>query len=118
MVERLVLYADDERSTVAEVREHFTRRKDRLRERRVYPQKASPGKPGGGADGEGEGRCAYVHVCAQATGACLRPWAGGGGIVPRRPKTLVHTHQLERAERSTVQTLCLPMAPCTVALRA
>ncbi|GLC33992.1 Dynein regulatory complex subunit 7 [Pleodorina starrii] len=39
MVERLVLYADDERTVVAEIRETFTRRRDKLRERRVYPQK-------------------------------------------------------------------------------
>ncbi|KXZ51889.1 hypothetical protein GPECTOR_11g323 [Gonium pectorale] len=39
MVERLVLYADDDRTLVAEMRETFTRRRDKLRERRVYPQK-------------------------------------------------------------------------------
>ncbi len=39
MVERLVLYADDERTAVVEIRETFTRRRDKLRERRVYPHK-------------------------------------------------------------------------------
>ncbi|GIL93808.1 hypothetical protein Vretimale_187 [Volvox reticuliferus] len=39
MVERLVLYGDDERTAVTEIRETFTRRRDKLRERRVYPQK-------------------------------------------------------------------------------
>ncbi|GFR42728.1 hypothetical protein Agub_g3646 [Astrephomene gubernaculifera] len=39
MVEKLVLYADDVRTTVAESRETFTRRRDKLRERRSYPQK-------------------------------------------------------------------------------
>ncbi|PNW72944.1 hypothetical protein CHLRE_14g612700v5 [Chlamydomonas reinhardtii] len=39
MVERLVLYADEERTVVTEIRETFTRRRDKLRERRVYPQK-------------------------------------------------------------------------------
>ncbi|EFJ52641.1 hypothetical protein VOLCADRAFT_102618 [Volvox carteri f. nagariensis] len=39
MVEKLTLYADDERTTVTEIRETFTRRRDKLRERRVYPQK-------------------------------------------------------------------------------
>ena len=39
MVERLTLFADDERQVVVEVRETFQRRKDKLRERRVYAQK-------------------------------------------------------------------------------
>ncbi|GLI65995.1 hypothetical protein VaNZ11_009689 [Volvox africanus] len=39
MVERLVLYGDDDRTIVTEIRETFTRRRDKLRERRVYPQK-------------------------------------------------------------------------------
>lgn len=39
MVERLVLYADEERTAVVEIRETFTRRRDKLRERRVYPHK-------------------------------------------------------------------------------
>ena len=39
MVERLIVFEDDERSVVAEIRERFQRRKDKLRERRVYPLK-------------------------------------------------------------------------------
>eukprot|EP00798_Chlamydomonas_sp_ICE-L_P031206 gene31206-6355_t len=39
MVERLVMYEDEERTVVTEIRETFQRRKDKLRERRVYPQK-------------------------------------------------------------------------------
>ena len=39
MVERLVLYDDTERTVVSEVRERFNRRRDKLRERRVFPQK-------------------------------------------------------------------------------
>ncbi|GAX80447.1 hypothetical protein CEUSTIGMA_g7886.t1 [Chlamydomonas eustigma] len=39
MTERLILYEDVERSVISEVRESFTRRKDKLRERRVYPLK-------------------------------------------------------------------------------
>ena len=37
MVERLVLYCDDERTAVSEIRERFQRRKDKLLERRTYP---------------------------------------------------------------------------------
>ena len=67
MVERMVLYADDERTTVVEVREHFTRRKDKLRERRVYPQKVRKAA----AEGEG-GAAVYPPAC--------RWGAGGGGV--------------------------------------
>jgi hypothetical protein len=41
MVERLIVYADDDRSEIQEVRESFSRRKDKLRERRVYPLRVS-----------------------------------------------------------------------------
>ena len=37
MVERLLLYCNDERTAVTEIRERFQRRKDKLRERRTYP---------------------------------------------------------------------------------
>ena len=46
MVERLIVYEDDDRSVVSEVRERFQRRKDRLRERRVYPLKVREGGRG------------------------------------------------------------------------
>ncbi len=39
MVERLTIFDDEERQVVSEIRESFQRRKDKLRERRVYPQK-------------------------------------------------------------------------------
>ena len=39
MVERLIVYEDDDRTVVQEVRERFNRRKDKLKERRVYPLK-------------------------------------------------------------------------------
>jgi hypothetical protein len=39
MVERLILYSDDEHTAIAEIREKFQRRKDKLRERRTYPPK-------------------------------------------------------------------------------
>lgn len=38
MVERLIIYGDDEHSVVVETREIFRRRKDKLKERRSYPQ--------------------------------------------------------------------------------
>ncbi len=38
LTERLTLYADDARSVVCEVREWFSRRKDKLLERRSYPK--------------------------------------------------------------------------------
>eukprot|EP00879_Flechtneria_rotunda_P024804 GHRR01026321.1.p1 GENE.GHRR01026321.1~~GHRR01026321.1.p1 ORF type:complete len:382 (+),score=116.83 GHRR01026321.1:1409-2554(+) len=38
LVERLTLYADDARHVVVEVREIFARRRDKLKERRYYPQ--------------------------------------------------------------------------------
>lgn len=37
MMERVTMYQDEERATVTEIRERFRRRKDALRERRVYP---------------------------------------------------------------------------------
>ena len=43
MVERLLLYEDNERTLVREIREQFSRRKDKLRERRVYPMTVSAG---------------------------------------------------------------------------
>ena len=50
MVERLIVFEDDERSVVAEIRERFQRRKDKLRERRVYPLKVREGGKGRGLD--------------------------------------------------------------------
>ncbi|MEW5310705.1 MAG: hypothetical protein WDW38_002476 [Sanguina aurantia] len=39
MVEKLTMFEDHERTSVVEYRENFQRRKDKLRERRVYPKK-------------------------------------------------------------------------------
>ncbi|GMH37248.1 hypothetical protein BSKO_05121 [Bryopsis sp. KO-2023] len=39
MMERVTMYKDEERMVVTEIREHFCRRKDNLRERKVYPMK-------------------------------------------------------------------------------
>ena len=49
-MERLIVFEDDERSVVAEIRERFQRRKDKLRERRVYPLKVREGGKGRGLD--------------------------------------------------------------------
>lgn len=38
-MEKLTLFEDNERTSVVEYRENFQRRKDKLRERRVYPKK-------------------------------------------------------------------------------
>lgn len=37
MIEKLIIYADDERTEIIESREKYARRKDKLRERRMYP---------------------------------------------------------------------------------
>lgn len=39
MVEKLTMFEDNERTSAVEYRETFQRRKDKLRERRVYPKK-------------------------------------------------------------------------------
>ena len=49
-MERLIVFEDDERSVVAEIRERFQRRKDKLRERRVYPLKVCVGGRESGLD--------------------------------------------------------------------
>ena len=83
MTERLVLYEDVERTVVLEVRETFERRKDKLRERRVYLKKVRmgvrvEGDPGNKAQGSA-GRKLGKSV-QESSGCTGRRYSGGSGL--------------------------------------